>query len=85
VGFVQYSGIGETQTLIQVFWGVTLFCWVVLDVSKGLVIFIFKGDGVVEPPTQQHGVTSQKRIQQQRSENLSPRNTRVYILSACTQ
>jgi hypothetical protein len=46
--------------LIQVFWGVTLFGWVVPDVSKGLSVFIFKGDGVVETLTQPHGVTSQK-------------------------
>ena len=57
---MQYSGIVETQTLIQVFWGVTLFCWVVPDVSKGLGVFIFKGDGVVKPLTQPYGVTSQK-------------------------
>jgi hypothetical protein len=56
---VQYSGTAETQKLIQVFWGVTLFCWVVPDVSKGLGVFIFKGDGVVEPLIQSHGVTSQ--------------------------
>lgn len=57
---MQYSGIVETQTLIQVLWGVTLFCWVVPDVSKGLGVFMFKGDGVAELLTQPHGVTSQK-------------------------
>jgi hypothetical protein len=45
---VQYSAIEETQTLIQVCWGVTLMCWVVPDVSKDLDFFIFKGEGVVE-------------------------------------
>lgn len=57
---MRYSGTAGTQTLVQVLWGVTLFCWVVLDVSKGLGVFMFKGNRVVEPLTQPHGVTTQK-------------------------
>lgn len=81
---MQYSGIVETQTLIQVFWGVTLFCWVVPDVSKGLYLQGWWSRWTTHPATQRH-ISGDPNPQQEPSENLRPLSTRAYILSTRTK